>query len=149
MDKDHSIGRESVADQFVTLLEAFEVEFLALVYQRIDNVDLPAECELSSYRTIDLLPLVVIAEQCGHRFAARRQLVDYRDVKVAINRHGKCAGYRSGGHYKYVRGDNIFLPQTSALHHTEAMLFVDNSHAEVSKSHLVFYHSVSTYENME
>ena len=64
-----------------------------------------------------------------HGFATRWQLVDDRDVEVAIECHRQGAGNRCCRHNEHMWRVGTLAPQLGTLGHTEAVLFVDNDHS--------------------
>ncbi len=66
------------------------------------------------------------------RRAAGRQLVEHRDVEVAVDRHRRRARDRRRGHHQHV-GVVALAPQRGALLDAEAVLLVDHGHAELGE----------------
>ena len=68
--------------------------------------------------------------------AARRQLVDHRDIEVAYAVIASVRGYRRRGHDELVRvaAFRSFLAQAHALVHAKAMLLVDDHERELPES---------------
>ena len=110
VDKCHFIFAERFANVFISLLEAFERKFFVLFDKRVDDIYLVPLPQLRIHALIYFQSLLFITQQGFHRFAARRQFVDYRHVEIAVDCHGQCARNRSGRHHKHVRRNRTFFP---------------------------------------
>ena len=106
---------------------------LGFVDERADPICLPS-CEAGSADAHDDFVAPRLGERHGvHRRAARRQLVDDRDVEVGVRRHRERARYRRRGHDQLVRLMAVaraLLAQRQALMHAEAVLLVDDHERE-------------------
>ena len=132
-----------------TLFDVTISEFFVLLDQWIDHIDLSAELELSSHGTDQSLPLIVIAMQGLDRLTSRRQLVDDRNVEVAIDGHRQGARYGRCCHHEHVRRLGILEPQLRALLHAKAVLLIDHDHSEVLELHIGLYQGMCAYEDVQ
>ena len=130
------------------LFEIFQVDFLTLLYQRVDNIDLPALLDLPAYRLIELGAPVVVAMYRCDGLAAGRQLVDDRDIEVAVDRHGQRAGNGRRRHHKDMGRTGVFAPQAGALFDAEAVLFVDDDKSQVIEDHRIFEQSMGSDKDL-
>ena len=71
------------------------------------------------------------------RLTTRRQLVNYRDIQIAIECHGKGSGYGCGCHHKDVWRLLILCPEACSLLHTETVLLVDYHIAKICELHTI------------
>ena len=84
------------ADPLDGLARRPQVDLLGLLDQRIHDVDLLAARDGLAQQIRDLLPLARAQQQRAHGAAARRQLVDHREVEIAVERSAPaCAGSAS------------------------------------------------------
>ena len=83
----------------------------------------------------------------GYRFPSRRQLVNDRNIQIAIQRHRQCTRNRCGGHHQHVRRLYIFRPEAGTLCHSEAVLFVNNDQSQRREVHRIFNDRVRTYQD--
>ena len=149
VDHHHAVRREHLSHKVVPLLEALEVDLLIFLNQRVHDVDLPSLGQLLAGHAVDLVALVVVAEQRPDRFAAGWQLVDHRHIEVAIDRHGQCARDRCRRHHQHMRHAGAFAPEACALHHAEAVLLVDHHHPQRAKLHIVLDQRMSANEDVQ
>jgi len=77
----------------------------------------------------------------GDRRAARRLLVDARDIEVAVHREFKGPRDGRGGHGQQVDGLTLGL-QPLALADAEAMLFVDDGELQLVEGYVVLEEGV-------
>src|SRR5687767_11369982 len=84
------------------------------------------------YQTFHVLTLIFTRNDRFDRRAARRQLVDHRNVEITVDRHRERAWNRRRGHDEHVRIEAA-RAQFGALHDAETMLFVDDYETEVCK----------------
>ena len=109
----------------------------------IDDVRLMATLDLVAKK----LPYVFGA-LVGNLFgddgcAARRKLVEYAEVEVSIKRQGKGARDGCCSHDQNIRLGGIwFLHEAETLQNAEAVLLVDDDHAQVGKVDFFFDQSV-------
>ena len=149
MHKAHFVAAERVSDIFKSLLERFQLELLVFLDKRIHDVCLSADRQFVADEPVHPLAVVLVAQYGLYRLASGRQFVDYRHVEVAVDGHGKRARDRRGCHHKHVRRIEVFLPQTGALRHAEAVLLVDNHQPEASeRPTVVLNHGVCADENV-
>ena len=83
-----------------------------------------------------------------YRLSARRKFVDNRHIEVTVQSHGQSTRYGSSRHNQYVRRINVLAPQFSTLRHTETMLLVYHHQSERREINSIFYHGVSSYQNL-
>ncbi len=76
-----------------------------------------------------LLPRRLRPHDRAHRAPPRRQLVDHRQLQIAVNRQRERARDRRRGHHQHVRVTALGR-QGRALHHPEAVLLVDHHQPE-------------------
>src|SRR5690606_13340175 len=89
---------------------------------------------------------LVFGEMYGFNgFASCRQLIDDRNVEVAIQGHGQSPWYRCSGHDQHVRRNAVFAPELGTLFYAEAMLFVDDDEAYIFEFDLIFNEGVCSY----
>ena len=83
------------------------------------------------------------------RLAARRHLVEPRNVHFAILRQSKRARDRGGGHRQTVRGALALLGQHQPLAHPEAVLLVDHDQREIAIGHAVLKDRVGAHADLD
>ena len=83
-----------------------------------------------------------------YRLSARRKFVDNRHIEIAIQSHGQSTRYGSSRHNQHVRRINVLAPQFSTLRHTETMLLVYHHQSERREINRIFYHGMSSYQNL-
>ena len=81
-------------------------------------------------------------------FPTRRQFVNHRNIKVAINRHGQRSRYRRSRHDQDMRRPHIFVPKFCALLHTKAVLLINDGQSQIMKNHLRLDKGMSSNQNM-
>ena len=81
-------------------------------------------------------------------FSPRRKFVDNRNIKIAIQCHGKCTRDRSCRHNQDMRRTGIFCPQLGTLGYSETMLFVYHHQSQRRKVDSIFYYRMSTDKDM-
>ena len=136
------------AHGFVSFYKIFHVALLALLDEWIYDICLPALLQLTPQGGIEIGPAIVVLQERVDGLPTGRQLVDDRYVEVAIDGHGKRTGYRGCRHDQHVGRNGVFLPQLGTLRHAEAVLFVDDNHAEVLEDDLLFEQGMSSYKEM-
>src|SRR5437879_7477997 len=99
---------------------------------RIDYIGLSSELDLSLEKAVDFFDLVIGRVLSDNRLAARGQLVDYRDVKIPIDRQRERAGNGCRRHHQHVW--MLALPrQLESLHDAEAVLLIDDRQAQAAE----------------
>lgn len=93
--------------------------------------------------------MVVVLVEGLYGFPAWRQFVDDGDVEVAVDGHGERPGYGRGRHDEDVRRILAFAPEPGTLCHAEAVLFVDDGHAEAVELHFVFEEGVCADDDVD
>ena len=83
-----------------------------------------------------------------YRLAARRQLVDYGHVQVAVEGHGQGPRDGRGRHHQDVGRLGCLESQPGPLVHPEAVLFVDDHESQMGEDHIVLYDRVGAYEDV-
>ena len=97
-----AIAGKRLASAPISLLKAFEVELLILLNKGIYDIDLPSLPQLGKYQAVNFHAGGIVAQKRGDGFASGRQLVDDRDIEVAVDGHSERPGDGGGGHYKDV-----------------------------------------------
>ena len=97
------------------------------------DVDLPARRDLLAQELVDLAALDPAARDRDDRLAAGRQLVEHRDVEIAVEREGERARDGRGRHHEHVRALAL-APQRRALGDPEAVLLVHHGQAEAPEA---------------
>ena len=110
----------------------FKIEFLRRFHQGVNHIGLLARRQLLADEGIDPVEAVVGAPVGLDLLAPGRQLVDYRNVKVAIDGQGQGAGDRGGGQHQHMRMAAL-ADQAGALHHPKAVLLIDHCNAQLVK----------------
>ena len=77
----------------------FQALGLSLLNGGTDDVDLVALCGLLADEGVDPRPHILAHQEALNLLAARRELVDHRNVQIAVKNHGKGPGDRRGGHH--------------------------------------------------
>ena len=145
----HFPFREKPDEPFTALLDAFQVKFFILLYQRIDHIDLTAGLEFVGDQTINLHPVVLVSQARVNRFAARRQFIDHRHVKIAVKGHGQRARYRRRRHDQNMRSRCPLAPHPGTLSHAESVLFIDHGDTELMELDLLLQQSMRADQNVD
>ena len=103
---------------------------------------------LFAHRTVHTFPTVVKLMNGGYRFPSRRQLVNDRNIQIAIQRHRQCTRDRRGSHHQHMWRLYILRPEAGTLRHSEAVLFVNNDQSQRREVHRVFNDRVRTYQDL-
>ena len=106
----HLVSGEHLLQFPKAVLKVLEVHLLALLYQRKDDIHLPALRHFATDAFVEARLLVVVFMQRLYGLAARRQFVDDTHVEVAIQRHSKGAGDRGRRHHEDVRRIVVLAP---------------------------------------
>ena len=130
--------REIARYGFVAVGEVFVIHGLGLLDERIYDIDLPSLGDLLLHEAEQAQPRRIGVMYGLDRPSSRRELVDHRDVEVAVEGHGQRAGNRRGGHHEDVRRLLVLRPEPGALLHAEAVLLVDHHEPQVGELHAVF-----------
>ena len=125
----HGVLGKHFANLFESLFEVFQIDFLAFLYQRVNNIHLTPLLDLPAYRLVKFRPAIIVPVYRRYRFTTGWQFVDYRHVEIAVNRHRQRARDRSGRHYKDMGRPRIFPPQTRTLLDSETVLLIDDDKA--------------------
>ena len=150
MHHGHVIVREHVLDLFKTLFQSMQVKFLVFLDERIDDISLTALFQLPSHKLIHLEAVGLMPEDGCHRLASRRQLVNDRDVQVAIDRHGQRPGDWGGCHDQHMgRRRAVLAPQAGTLRHAKAVLLVDDGEAKIMELHRVLDEGMGAYQYLQ
>ncbi len=106
---------------------------LGFIDERADPVRLPS-FETGGSNPLHHLVAARLGQHHGlHGRAARRQLVDHRDIEIGVGGHRQRARNRRRGHDQLMRlmpMERAFFAQAQALMHAEAMLLVDDDQGE-------------------
>ena len=100
---------EVVQQGLIALLQCNHIRVLRLLDARIDHINLSPKRNLLLHEHHDAVAVIAIDMVSLHRLSARRQLIDFGDIKVAILRHGEGAWDRRGGHHQSVGRNFGFL----------------------------------------
>ena len=127
-------------DFFITAFEVFVVYLVIYENHRINHECLTAFRDFVFHKIVELEFFTLRYLYGLDRFSARRHLVDYRHVQVAVKGHGKCAWNRCGGHHENMRRQSVagFSPKSCPLVHAETMLLVDDGKSEVMEHYRIF-----------
>ena len=80
--------RKGLLQRLITFLQILQVHLLTLLDEREDDVNLSAQLYLATDALVETRQLVVELMQGSYGLSARRQLVYYAHIQVAINGHG-------------------------------------------------------------
>ena len=141
--------RKSLLQRLITFFQILQVHLLALLDQRENNIDLSAQINLPADALIETGELIVKLMQRLNRFSARRQLVYYAHVQIAIDGHRQRAGDRGGGHHQHMGRILALRPELGSLRHSKPVLLVDYRYAKAMESHRVFYHGMRAYQYLD
>ena len=114
----------------VDLLRRRQIERFALLDERTDDVGLPALFNLLAHEVIDAVAPVRRAHEGLDRHAPWRQMLDARDVEIAVDRQGHRAWNRRRRHDEHVGREVNALFERRSLFDAEAMLLVRHDEAE-------------------
>ena len=142
----HAIVREHPLQFLITSLQVLQVHLLALLYQRIDHIDLPSLRYLAAYALIEAQFLLLILVDCHYRLASRGQFVYHAHVQIPIDSHSQGAGNRCRRHYQHMRRVLILCPQFGSLSNAKAMLLVYNGKSEIMELHRVLDDGMRAYQ---
>ena len=112
---------------------------------RADDVDLMPRRNLLVQKAVHVAALFAGDEPCFDGLAARRQLVQHRNIQVAVHEQPQRARDGRGAHDQQVRA-LCLARQQAALPHAEAVLLVHDGEAEIFKFHGVGQHGMRTYD---
>ena len=121
----------------MALLKRTQVQLGVLVDERMHDIHLPPRAQLAPEGTIHIVAVLLIAQNRLDGLASRRQFVDDADVEVAIDSHRQRARDGRRRHHQHMRRQFGLFPQPGTLGHAEAVLLVDDGHAEVAELHSV------------
>ena len=146
MDLAQAVFREGLAQLGEAVLQVFQVQRLALLDEREDEIYLAPLLYLTVDAFIERCHAVVIDVEGAHGLAAGGQFVDDADVKVAIERHGQRTRNGGGRHHQHVGWVLALAPELGTLGNAEAVLLIDHHHTETGKLHRVFNDGMGTDE---
>ena len=109
---------------------------------------MPASLHFLAHKVKSPLSLSLIEEPRLDGGAARRKLVNDREVEVAVERQGESARNRRRGHHQDVRRDSL-ADQPVALHHSETVLLVHDDQAQPGELHVLFDQGVRADYKMD
>ena len=134
----HFPRRKGFANRLVAFLQSQEIQFFIVVYQRIDEINLPSflQFRANAVKELAALPRAIVPRL--NRFASGWQLIDDTHVQITVNRHRQGAGYGRCGHYQHMWRTRVLVPQRRPLLHTETVLFVNHAKPQVVKDHAGF-----------
>ena len=112
---------------------------------RADDVDLMPRRDLLVQKAVHVAALFAGDEPRFDGLAARRQLVQHRNIQVAVHEQPQRARDGRGAHDQQVRA-LCLARQQAALPHAEAVLLVHDGEAEIFKFHGVGQHGMRTYD---
>ena len=78
------IFRENFFECLEPLFQVLIIQLLTAFDQRINDIDLPALSDFLTEKVVKLRFLVIIAVHGLDRFASGWQLIDHRDVQIAV-----------------------------------------------------------------
>ena len=107
-------------------LQVLVIKLLIPLNQGIDHINLPPFADLLSEKLIKLSLAGIVTVKCLHRLTARRQLINDRNIQIAVKSHGQCPGNWRGGHHQNMRRHGVLHPKTGALLDTKTVLLIDN-----------------------
>ena len=108
----------------VDLLDAWQVTLLARFNERANDICLPPAFDLSAHKCVDFFTCCFIAQKRPHGLPPRRQMLDARDIEIAIDRERHRARDRGRRHDEHIGRHHAFFLECRTLCHAEAMLFV-------------------------
>ncbi len=121
----------------------------AFVDHRIDHVRLLPRRDLLAHKLPDLFRLLVPDPRRLDRRAPWRKLIEHAGLKVAVERECQRSRNRRCRHHQHVGLCSVsFLHQLEALHHAEAMLFVDDDQPEFVELHRLLDERVCAYRQL-
>ena len=138
MHQPHAQRRQRLGEQRCGLFGSLRLQGLGLFDQGAHPVGLTALAAALGDSGDDLIAALVGNHHGLHGRAARRQLINHRQIKIGISGHRQGARDRRGGHDQLMRGQLFALAaQRQALVHAETMLFIDDHQAKVFELHIV------------
>ena len=150
-DADAAAG-ERFSDLVRVLLDGARLDLVRLLDERHDDVGLAARADLGLDLAERGRALRLREDARRDRRAARRLLVERRDVEVAVERQGEGARDRRRGHDEEVRARprRIRLCRDRRpLRDAEAVLLVDHDEAEAPELHGVLEERVRPDEHVD
>ena len=102
---------------------------LPLLNERADKVALQPRVEMLFDIGIGARAFIAADGKGGDRLPPGRQLVQHRDVEIAVEDQRQCAGNRGGGHHEPM-GRAALGGQRRALTDAEAVLLICNDQSE-------------------
>ena len=141
--------REVARDGFVAVLQIFVVHRFGLLDKRIDDINLSSLLDLLPHETEEPQAGRVGVVHRADRLTSRRQLVDHRNVQVAVEGHRQRAGNGRGGHHQDMGRLLVLRPEPCPLFDAEAMLFVDHHESQVRKLYPVFDQGVRADQQVD
>lgn len=112
-----------------------QVAFLIHLDERADDVGLTARFNLTAHVVVDEFAPVGTAHKGADGLASRRQLLDERDIEVAVDGQGHRARDWRRRHDEHIGHMCALLLEFGALRDAEAVLFVRDDEAEAREMH--------------
>ncbi len=134
---------------FVPIHQILVIQCFGFLDQWVNDINLSSFFYFIFDEPKDLQAIAIESVHRFNGFSARRQLIDHRNIQVAVQAHGQGSRDRSGRHHQYVGGRLVFVPKLGALCHTKSVLFVHNGQTKVFKLHLILQHGVGAYQNVQ
>ncbi|MNX65118.1 hypothetical protein D3C86_961620 [compost metagenome] len=119
---------------------------IALLDQGEDDVGLAPLLQLVADQLVGVFAALALHPGGLDGLAARRKLVDHRDVEIPVHGKRQGAGDRGGRHGQDL-GVQAFGAQQGALPHAEAVLLVDHDEAQALELDAFLDQGVSTHHN--
>ena len=116
--------------QLVLCRCCFHVQFLTLIDQRINYIELPARFQLCSQKAENLAKFRLIAHGGDYFPPVARHLIDNRNIQVAVNSHGQRARDRCSCHHQHVRCW-FARRQSGPLSDTELVLLINYNETKI------------------
>ena len=113
------------------------VLFPVALDQRTDDVALISLVKLPAHESVGALPLAGIDGVGPDRHPSHRQLVDHRDLEVAVDRARKRTRYRRRRHRQHMRRPGL-AGQRKPLTHSKPVLLVGDDKPQPRKIHILF-----------
>ena len=127
------LGERSRGEPRRLLLRGARLDLRVLLDERAHHVRLPPRLDLLDDPAVAVLALGLGDHARLDLLAAGRQLVDDAEVEVAERRERERARNRRGRHVEHVRHRPLALGELGALGDAEAMLLVDDEHAQIGE----------------
>ena len=139
---------EVARDRLETILQILIIHRLRLCDQGIDHIHLPSPGDLLLEKSPYPQPCGIGVMHRADRPATRRQLVDHRDVEIAVERHGERSRNGRGGHHQHVGRLLVLGPHPRPLLDAETVLLVDDDQPQIREAHPILDQRMSPHQQL-